>query len=265
MKNWTKCLGFVSTAAALAGGTLLNLQACTFRTESKIETTSKIDAHIVLDIRQVKDEAGQVEGYVRGQNANPPPAIKNEAAKEPMALARDVPPQYRVAVHSWFDTLDPVSAAYAQGTPAPAKAAASDAEKKAIEARKARFEKIEQAMKDAALGENERGYAEVLLKAAANAKDDEKTRIKALQTLANEENADRKTIYLAAAQRAGGNAGNLPEVEQAYAEKIREKLKAGVMFQAPKDKKAFEDFQKSALGKLYSTAKAGDWLKKKDA
>ena len=244
MKSWAQIAVLVLVAAAVA--------ACVWRTEHKIETVSRIDAHIVLDIRQIKDEAGQVEGYVRG-DSNQYPDLDKE---KPSSSLRSRAPEDRLA---WLTWLDPAATAHAQ------EAAASDEssvtpeqEKAAIQARRDRAPKIDQALTKNYIGENDRGYVESLL--PKDPKDSELTAT--IQKLIKDENADRRTIYRAFLERKGLKKDALPTIESAFASAIREKLKKGQSFQAPRDKKLFQEFADSKLGKDYAGAKPGQWLKK---
>jgi uncharacterized protein YdbL (DUF1318 family) len=231
--------------------------ACTWRTEHKVETVHKIDAHIVLDIRQIKEEASQIEDYVRDEDATPPPPIPagdKSSALQPTELALR-----RVATQperGWFTFT---SAAYAQPVAAEEKlppVTAAD-QHKAVEGRKARVKKIEAVLDSGRLGENEHGYLELLIP-----KDADKAVRQPLEELAKDENKDRNTIYRGIAQRQEDADKALPTVEMVYAGAIREQMKKGQTFQVPKDERFFEEFQKSDLGKAHPGVKRGQWVKK---
>jgi hypothetical protein len=52
-------------------------------------------------------------------------------------------------------------------------------------------------------------------------------------------------------------------VEKVFADQIRSKrLKKGQMFQAPRQKKDFDAFAGTELGKRYKDAKPGQWLER---
>lgn len=234
--NWLKSWLQLS---ALAGGVLLG--ACVFRTEHKVETTHKIDAHIVLDIRQVNADLASTEDYVRGDDAT--------TSTQPTSMLRRAPREYDVA------SLDIAGLFVSR---AHAAEGVSDADRqKALDARKARNARIDAALTKKVLGENYKGYVEPTV-------DKKHADYEALKQLADQENKDRRTIYLAIAQNAGGNESNLPQIEASSALTIREKsLKKGQLFQAPKDKKAFDEFAASDFGKGYPGAKPEAWLEKK--
>jgi uncharacterized protein YdbL (DUF1318 family) len=227
---------FRLVVCALLGSGLVLPGACVWRTEHKIETTSKIEAHIVLDIRQVKEEGSAVEGYVRGETATPPPATGGKPTS--MLDAGSNRP--------WYAAFDLAGSACA-ATPQPMTVAAED-EKGAVERRRARAGQVEQGLNARQLGENDHGYLTVLSGD--------------LKALTEAENADRKVIYQAIAER--NKAGDQREaVEIVMAEAIREKLKTGQSFQAPRSAEAFARFQQSPLGKQYPAAKPGAWLEVK--
>jgi hypothetical protein len=223
--------------------------ACVFRTEHKVETVHKIEAHIVLDIRQVEAEASQVEDYVRGESEKPPEFLdeNGQPAAKPTSLVRPMTRSARFAA---------LEAGLADLAPAPL---ASDDVKNAIQARRARAGEVAAALTAQYAGEDDHGY--LALRPAGDALGGEaKTKI---QNLAHAENGDRRTIYLDAARRAGGDESSLPQVEVVFARSIREALTAGQMFQAPREDGEFGKFKESALGKQYPDAAPGQWLEKK--
>jgi uncharacterized protein YdbL (DUF1318 family) len=240
---------------------ILALAGCTWRTEHKVETVHKIDAHIVLDIRQIKEEATTIEDYVRPNGDQPnggqgetqqavPAGDKTSYLETELALRR-------LAARGDGSWLSFTPAAHAQPMQAADAPVGKDDERKAIEGRKARAKQIEEALNKSVLGENNRGYVEALLP-----KDADKDARAAAEALAKAENADRRTVYRAVAQRQEGGAAVLPAVEAVFAEAIREQLKKGQMFQAPKEEQAFETFKQSAFGKAHPDAKPGGWVRK---
>lgn len=234
------------------------LAACTWRTEHKVETVHKIDAHIVLDIRQIEAEASEVEDYVRGDDE--PTSVTAE--EQPTSWNWNPPAPATPTDYPWWAWLSFSPAAHA-GAPEleveVGKVTATDADE-AKKRRKARGKKIDAELKAHHLGENDRGYVEVRL---PKDHEDKELRRKLIE-LAKEENTDRKTIHVEIAQRQDGNLRDvLPTVEKIFAKSIRTKqLKKGHLFQAPRDKKDFETFKKGELGKKYKDAKPGAWLEK---
>ncbi len=244
----------LSALMGAAGLVLLTapLASCVLRTEHKIETVHKIDAHIVLDVRQIKQDAAAVEDYVRGEGTQPPALDGNG---EPVSWAME-PRTVEVA------SLDLTGLLAGPVLVAQAEQGSSEAERKAIADRKARAATIAKHLKAGVLGEGELGYVEVLID--KNVKDDARRKLRGeLVELTTAENRDRRVIYLAVARRQNLDERSLPAIERIFAEQIRDRLEEGEMFQAPKDAKFFKDFQQTPLGKLYPGAKPGEWLKKK--
>ncbi len=229
------------------------MAACVWRTEHKIETVSRIDAHIILDIRQLKEEASQVENYVRGDdvdkvvtNGDVVPAGDAPAAGKPVSSLRHPYYLQPVAHRSWFGLLDPATAAQADEA-----APAGDVEK-AKEARRGRAKQIEEGLSKAQLGENDSGYLDLLTA--------DKELRKPWHDVVRDENRDRKAIYDSMAQE---KKSTLAAIEMIFAEIIREKLRPGQPFQAPRNREVFAAFLETALGRKYPEAKPGAWLVKK--
>ncbi len=234
----------IPTLLALAGLTLFSAipMGCpTWRTEHKVETTHKIEAHIVLDIRKVQEEAAKVEDTVRDTPAASPDDGKPKTSFYRATSGREV------ASRSLLSIFDLSSSAQA----------AEDDSSAAIARRKERFASLDKALSQGCLGENCRGMIE--LRSCDEAKKAEEK--KKLETLVADENADRKIIYTGIAQKQGLDAKHFEAVGLVYAAEIRVKLKKGQSFQAPSDATLFEDFQKTPLGKSLPDAKKGEWVK----
>jgi uncharacterized protein YdbL (DUF1318 family) len=241
--------------AAAAAVILAVPPACTWRTEHKVETVHKIDAHIVLDIRQIKEQASQIEDYVRTDDAATTPG---DGIPTSMVTADDL---LRMTAQpaAWTRWL-PLGRAAAQ-TPAesPSGAITKEQEQTALKARKERSKAVDQALTARYVGENFQGYLEVLVP-----KDDEKAKSLRVQmeALARDENRDRRIIYLALAERTEQGRKALPAIESIFAGTVREKLKKGQMFQTPKDPKAFDAYKQTAVGKAHPDAKPNQWVVK---
>ncbi|MCL5269080.1 MAG: YdbL family protein [bacterium] len=285
-RNRMKLLPVLAVAAAAA----VAAASCVWRTEHKIETVSKIDAHIVIDIRQLKAEANQVEDYVRGGDAPAGGASAGEAPAgtvhpgdaasspttrlldgarsvesasaapsvavvHPLAAARSAALARLDNRRPWWAMLSFATVARAAEPDGRSGASAldDDAAKKAAESRRARAKAVDEALTRGYVGENDRGYLTVLIDAR------DKDHYKPSQDLARDENADRKIIYEAIARDK--KLTDPAPVESVFAATIREKLKKGQPFQAPRDKEAFKAFTDSKLGKRYPDAKPGQWLK----
>jgi uncharacterized protein YdbL (DUF1318 family) len=250
-QRWIKSWVQLALVAALAG----SLAACVWRTEHKIETVSKIDAHIVLDIRQIREEAQQVESYVRSDDT------PTTDTGKPTSLLVSQPEGRMVAQAAFWpgalSWLDPATSAQAQDEIAP-----SAEETKAKEARRKRAKAVAEGLKEGYIGENDHGYLTVLID--KNVKDkDQRELLKKATELVKDENDDRRTIYMAIAKKREWDEKKLGTIEVIFAEEIRNSLDKGQKFQAPRDKEFFKAFQKSKLGDKYPDAKPGQWLEKK--
>lgn len=227
---------------------LLLLMGCPIRTEHKVETTHKIEAHIVIDVRKIQEEAGTIESEVRGQGevpkASPDPSMKTGAL-----LARPDRPYFVAAPPRTFWSIFDVSTR--------AQAAEEFDDRAAIARRKARSSEVSTALDQGCFGENNRGYVELLpCEAVEEAAD--KAR---LQVLAADENLDRKIIYTALSLRQGLEADQADAIGQIYAGEIRKILSSGQNFQTPADEKLYEEFLASDLGRKFDKPEPGVWLR----
>ncbi len=244
----TKRIGLSSGAGVvLTALMILTSMGCpVFRTEHKVETTHKIEAHIVIDINQIKQEAAAVEGEVRGGAEAP----KAQADGKPVSMAVDA-----LNMEGWqsaarrprsiWSIFDISTAAYA---------GPEDDEKAAIAGRKSRHDDVEKALSAGCLGENNKGYLEI--RPCDGTKDEQIV----AKSLNKHENEDRKTVYEAVAIRQGLEAGQANLIGPIFAGEIRKNLKAGQAFQMPSDDKAFDEFVKSDAGKAHAKAGKGDWV-----
>lgn len=251
----------------LAGMMILTSMGCpVLRTEHKIETTHRIEAHIIIDINQIRQEAVAVENEVRGGAEVP----KARADGKPVSMAVDVPgapgspdtmnTMNAMDIEGWqsaerrprsiWSIFDISTAAYAGA----ADGEEAGAEKAAITGRKSRHDDVEKALSAGCLGENNKGYVEVR---PCDGTKDEKAGAK---KLAGAENADRKTVYAAVAIRQGLEAEQAGLIGPIFAGEIRKKLTAGQAFQMPADDKVFDEFVKTDAGKTHAKAGKGDWV-----
>lgn len=90
----------------------------------------------------------------------------------------------------------------------------------ALEARRARYNDLAALKAKGTIGENNRGYLEVLVPDPA------------AQALVEAENKDRKTVYTAIAEQ-NGLTGQLETIEKVFADVQREKAKPGDKIQNP--------------------------------
>lgn len=233
--------------------------AACLRTHHEVETYHKIDAHIVVDIRQIQEEAAQTENYVRGTDAAGSPNTGETDTNPPTSRAVPTPQTRR----TWLSWLDPAATACAQESAVRDEEASENTrtkiEKDAIERRRQRAETVENALKRGWVGETHHGYLELLLETT----EDNRQRREKLQALVKAENHDRRIIYQEIARRKDWDQSRVPLIEVIFAHQIRQKLQEGMWFQVPKDEKRFQDFRRTKLGRKYPDAAPGQWLRAK--
>ena len=228
---------FLATAILLMGS--LPMGCPVWRTEHKVETTHKIEAHIIIDIRR---ELSQIEQQVREE-----PVPKAQPDGKPSSMLTVGEREIRYASFSLGSIFDLASSAHAAQSP--------EDQKKAIDARRARSKQIDEALLNGCLGENEKGYAEVRPCDAAK----DRTEQARIKKLADDENRDRGTIYSAVASRQEGlTAGMVAEFNAA---EIRARLKKGQLFQIPSKNDVYAEFRATPLGKALRNPKKGAWVK----
>lgn len=222
------------------------LLGCPIRTEHKVETTHKIEAHIVIDVRKVQQEAGQIESEVRG--ADEVPRAEPDPGGRAGAMLAGPDSSYRVASsrRSFWSIFDLSTSAHA---------AESD-ENAAIARRKERAPRIQEALNSGCLGENNNGYVE-LRPCDQLEKAEEKAR---LQVLAEDENRDRRIIYVAIARRQGLESEQADAIGAIYAGEIRKLLTSGQTFQTPIDERLYKEFVESEFGRRLGKPRPGVWV-----
>jgi uncharacterized protein YdbL (DUF1318 family) len=240
----SRCMAMICLAC------IIMMPACVWRTEhtAKVETVHKIEAHIVLDVRK---QIEAHEDYIRADDESYPEEDEptsftwNEDHEKMMAGPR---------WWSWLAVLDPaVRCAAADGA-----RVTRDAFKAAIQTRQSRNRKVNEALKEGSVGENNRGYLEVRLK-----KNADREEMETAQALVNGENQDRKTMFRWIDQESEQEESILSVIEEDRAAVVREKhLKAGMWFQTPEDKELFKIFKKSGLGREYMGIKPGEWVQR---
>ncbi len=221
---------------------VLVLSAC-LRTTHKVETTHKIEAHILIDIRKIESEAQQVENYVRSEEAG---------GEQPESRLGAPGAGVQVAALGAVE-LPALAPAPAIGPLALWAALADPEEDAALERRKRRAPRVEEALAEGCLGENNKGALEL-----RGCEGEERDRAK---TLAEEENRDRRLIYVATAKRNGLTEREADQIGGIFAATIRAHLKSGQAFQAPADPRLFDEFKKSPLGARFPAAKPNEWLR----
>ncbi len=92
--------------------------------------------------------------------------------------------------------------------------------KAALEGRRGRYGRLDQFKQDGIVGENNRGYVEVLEQGLPEAR-----------AMVSEENEDRRTIYRTIAEQNNLSKDALEVIEEVFAEVQREKAAPGEMIQ----------------------------------
>jgi len=193
------------------------------------------DANINITIRQIEEQADKVLDFVEGKSDTLP------------EVAPAAPEKKSSLVNSVWNALDPVSTAYA------AEVKEDSAKVTQIAASmKARYAEVDAAKKTGAVGENNRGFLE-LVKADAIADAEKKN---AVQKTIAAENDDRKALYQEVARLNSDQNMTVGAVERVYAQKRLERAKSGEMFQLPP---AGPDFDALPANKK-AGGSAGSWV-----
>ena len=173
---------------------LLGFTSCRATVAGDPDRPIKIEAHITLDIRQVKETAASIEDMVSGKA--PPSASK------PSSSLREF--------------LDP--AAFAE--PPQLKTTTPEIQK-AIDSRRDRFSQLKTYKSQGVIGEDNQGHAAVLGGGPEVA------------ALVDAENRDRETIYKAIVQQNNLVAETIDTIRATFAEVQREKADSGEKIQLP--------------------------------
>ncbi|MBX7257737.1 MAG: YdbL family protein [Candidatus Hydrogenedentes bacterium] len=205
-----------------------------------ITTKHKIDAHIVLDIRHIQQQADGVLDYIDGKSDKLPAPESKSSVERP----------------GWMERLRyamlPIVPAYAaelnESTPRI---------KELADKMRERQPQLNDLKKSGAAGEDNRGYV-ALRESAALSDADKKNEA---QKLIAAENEDRKALYREVA-RANSDAGaTLTVVERVYAQRRLMRAGAGEIVQLPPEGSDFDTFKASAAGKkLGDACKPGEWV-----
>ncbi len=197
------------------------------------------DANINVTIRHIQEQADKVLDFVEGKSDTLPEITAPAESEKKSSI-----------IDSVWNALDPVPTAYA------AEVKEDSARVTQIAASmKARYAEVESAKKTGAVGENNRGFLE-LVKADAIADANQKN---AVQKTIAAENDDRKALYQEIARLNSDQNMTVSAVERVYAQKRLERAKSGEMFQLPPAGADFDAFAASAVGKKVGEA-AGAWV-----
>lgn len=191
------------------------------------------DANINVTIRHIQEQADQFLDYVEG---------KTEELPEFEAPANE---QSSLLERAW-NALDPVQTAYA--------AEIKDSSPRVTQiaqSMKERFPQVESIKATGAVGENNRGFLELVKPELIE--DAEKRN--EVQRVIAAENQDRKALYQEIARLNRDQNLNVSTVERIYAQKRLERAESGELFQLPPAGEDFEVFSNSPTGK-----KLGDKL-----
>lgn len=204
-----------------------------------VRTEHTINAHIVVDIRHIQEQAGDVLDFIEGKKDTlptaPAPAPKPTSHLERFLQLLDPMPSANAAE---LNTLSPLA-------------------EEIVKRMASRNSQVAAAKSSGCVGENNRGYLE-LRDCAAN-KDNEKQNQN--QQLLAEENKDRKAFYNEIARINKDANVSVSAVEAIYAEQRLARGKSGEWFQLPPAGEALDKFKASAHGKaLGDKAAAGAWV-----
>jgi len=189
-------------AVALVAGIVMLLGGCTFRTEHKIE------AHVVVDIRYIKEDISKIEDMVSGEAGEEQESGNSSQVFEIMHL-------YACLAHGLVPAQLPVVVAAEN-------AGTVSRLEQAIERRKKRFKEIMVWKDRGVLGENNRGYVEIVEYKGLSKKE-----LKNLEKLVADENKDRRIIYEEVAKRRGLPKEAVKEIEKVAAAEQRKRAKVG--------------------------------------
>jgi uncharacterized protein YdbL (DUF1318 family) len=205
-----------------------------------ITTKHKIDAHIVLDIRHIQEQADGVLDYIEGKTDELPATESTDESAGPTILERA------------YYAMAPIRVAYAAELKE-----SSPKVKELADKMRARQPQIEALKKQGAIGEDNRGYA-TLRESDATADAQKKNEA---QQLVGAENADRKALYREIANENADQNVTLTTVERVFAQRRLMRAAAGEVFQLPPAGDDFDKFKASPMGaKLGAECVPGAWV-----
>ena len=172
---------------------LLGITACRAIVAGDPDRPIRIEAHITLDIRQIKETATSIEDMVSGKTALP---------KEKRSSL----------IEEWL-----VPTAWAEG---PQLKYRTPEVEKALQARTQRYDSLQQFKSKGLIGENREGYVTAFGSNAAAA------------SLVSVENQDRKTIYQTIVSQNGLAASAISTIQETFAQVKREKAVSGEKIQS---------------------------------
>jgi uncharacterized protein YdbL (DUF1318 family) len=206
-----------------------------------LTTRHEIDAHIVVDIRHIEEQASDLVDYIEGDREEFPELDASEAAPEAGLFKRTLM------------ALNPIGVAHAQEG---LKSDSARARELAQSMRERRPE-IDKLKNSGYIGETNRGY--VAVRPHDDLEEDDALKNE-VQQLAAEENADRKQLYREIVHLNREHNATLTVVERVFAAEYLDRAKAGHHVQLPAGE-AFQAFKGTPLGrKLGDEAQPGAWV-----
>lgn len=195
-------------------------------------------AHIVVDIRHIQEQAEQALDYIEGKTDELPELSAVPDADKSSLLER------------LKDAVAPVRVAYAQKEDSPRA-------RQILQAMRDRHSQLESVKQTGAVGENNRGFVELVYPDKIS----DGERLNEVQRVIAAENEDRKAFYQEIARLNQEQDLKVGVVEAIYAQKRLERARPGELFQLPPAGEAFDTFKASAKGRaLGAEATPGVWV-----
>lgn len=202
------------------------------------------EARIYIDIRHIQEQADKLLDYVEGKSETlpeftPPPADQNSR----MSFAP-----------THFAGLFTTGIAYAAELNE-----SSPLVQQIADSMKSRFADLESVKRSGAVGENNRGFVEVVDASKFSSPDQENE----VQRLVAAENEDRRALYKEVARLNAADGVTVSTVEGVYALKRIERASSGDKVQLPPPGENFDTFKASGTGQaLGSQCTPGAWVSK---
>ncbi|MEX2016825.1 MAG: DUF1318 domain-containing protein [Candidatus Hydrogenedentales bacterium] len=193
-------------------------------------------AHIVVDIRHIQEQAEQALDYIEG---------KTDELPELSAA----PPEDVSLLDSFRHALAPIGVAYAQKEDSPRA-------QQILKAMRDRHSQLESIKQTGAVGENNRGFVELVYPDKIT----DAERLNEVQRVIAAENEDRKAFYQEIARINQDKDLKVAVVEGIYAQKRLERARAGEVFQLPPAGETYDTFMATAKGKAIEGASPGAWV-----
>ena len=178
----------------IGGFSILGLAACRATVAGDPDRPIKIEAHITIDVRQVKETAQSIEDIVSGQAPMP--------AQKPHSRLTN-----GFVSNAWAET--------------PQLKFTTPEVQKAIDSRRDRFSQLKDTKAQGVVGEDREGHVSAL----GGGSD--------VQALVEAENQDRETIYRAIVEQNSLPPDSISTIRAAFAEVQREKAEPGERIQMP--------------------------------